>query len=149
MPSDLPLGTIITVSTGRKPDGKNFAVAGDTLMFSFQFPDGNKDYKGNFHLMMGYNAKHASHDVNIYFLNKDGSWTKQNGVNNKEARQIKMTASDFSGTYGMFASINTDTTDKPIPNDGEKNTDKQDTNDKSKDKTVVPTSYKLKSPCYL
>lgn len=110
LPSDLPVGTTLTVTDASQSDAvtsnAGLKPAGDVYRFDFKYPDGTSS-KGPFILTMGYDAdRYVKDQVDIYAYNEaKGMWEEQNGTVDEAAGTITVSLSHFS-TYGVFAKIN-------------------------------------------
>jgi len=143
LPTDLPEGTTLTVTpisedALAKADG--LKDVGEVLNFNFEYPEGFDDYEGKFTLVMGYDAD-DSFDVDIYYYDEEkGVWKGQNGIVDKESKEISLEVTHFSN-YGVFAQLDVEDEDPPV-------TEKPDEDDKTppvvKDPTKTDTTKKPK-----
>ena len=142
LPDDLPEGTMLTVTATNEEllSGlEELVSAGDALNFEFHFPEGDEDFKGEFKLVMGYDAD-SGDEVDIYYYNEaEGVWESQSGVLNEDSEQISLTVSHFSN-YGVFAKEETEATIPPEEDDDvdPPATEGPKTDPKDDDKTTIP-----------
>ena len=141
LPDDLPEGTMLTVTATNKEllSGLEELVSiGDALNFEFHFPEGDEDFKGEFKLVMGYDAE-PDDEVDIYYYNEaEGVWESQSGDLNEDSKQISLTVSHFSN-YGVFAKEETEATIPPKEDDVDPPvTEEPKTDPKDDDKTTIP-----------
>ncbi|WP_407269753.1 leucine-rich repeat domain-containing protein [Radiobacillus sp. PE A8.2] len=122
-PSDLPLGTKLTVSdkTGNTT-GDGMESAGKAFSFNFVYP-ANTSFSDDFTLVMGYETNsYTESQVDIYYYNPSTSkWEKQNG--HVDSGKIMIHPAHFS-TYGVFATV-----DSKEDSDDEQNDDNNDNTD--------------------
>lgn len=104
MPSDLPAGTKVTVTTRDIKDTnyEGLTPSGDQLTFVFEYPEGSTTPKSDFILGLGYHSATDTERLAIYYYNEDiGEWEKRNGEIAKADQIISLNVPHFS-TYGVF-----------------------------------------------
>ncbi|SDC30315.1 endo-1,4-beta-xylanase [Pelagirhabdus alkalitolerans] len=101
VPADIPFGTEVLIEK-YSPDnetnvsGEVLTPAGEMITVTFNFPEGEEDYEGEFELELGI----SDDAINpaIYYLGADG-WEHRGGMVEEDVISLKV--SGFS-TYGVF-----------------------------------------------
>ncbi len=96
LPSDLPAGTKLQVVKVQVEEPENLQLAGEVYDFIFTYPDGQKDYHGDFILTMGVDE--TVDNPALYHF--QGTWERVGGT--LDGNKITATVSDFS-MYAVFA----------------------------------------------
>ena len=131
LPDDLPEGTMLTVTATNEEllSGLEELVStGDALNFEFHFPEGDEDFKGEFKLVMGYDADLGTKWTSTITTKLKAFGKVKVAYLNEDSEQISLTVSHFSN-YGVFAKKETEVTTPPKENDATSN---RRTKDRSK-----------------
>ncbi|WP_165445109.1 OmpL47-type beta-barrel domain-containing protein [Gracilibacillus phocaeensis] len=95
LPATLPPGTMLQVHTVEVEEQEGLTQAGEVYDFLFTYPDGQKDYSGDFTLTMG--VTDGREEAGLYHYRNE--WQRIGGT--IEGNAISTTVSDFS-IYGVF-----------------------------------------------